>query len=722
MKFRLLFILLLLPVAVAVSSPLDGLLERIDKGASKKIMTRLVDSDTDFFEIGRQGDRVLITGNNYVSVATGINWYLKYHLGIHLSWNNMQSPLPATLPLPATTERREAACGLRYYLNYCTFSYSMAFWDWQRWEREIDWMALHGINMPLAAVGQELLWRNFLERLGYPKEKIARFIAGPGFMAWFLMGNLEGWGGPSSEAFCRRQAKLQRQILARMREYGMSPVLPGYYGMVPHDAREELGLEVSDPGLWCSFNRPAFLLPTDPRYKEIAELFYDESDKLYGKARFYSMDPFHEGGRVDGVDLPACGQAILRAMKENHPEATWILQAWQENPRQELIETLPKGDLLILDLTSECQPQWGDPESSRARKEGYAGHDWAFCMILNYGGNVGLHGRMAGLTKNYRKARGDAKAGPAMQAVGLTMEGIENNPVMYELLTELPWRPEAFEQREWLADYLFARYGSRDETLEKAWQLLAESIYACPDGSEQQGTTESLFCARPSLGAKDVSSWAVSTPYYDPGEVFEAARLFLSVAEKYRGHNNFEYDLIDLVRQAVAEAGRIVLQEVKTAFETGNETLFEQRSADFIRLIDQQDKLLGTRREFRLGNWIAQSRSLGRTTAERDLLEWNARVQLTTWGNRTAAEEGGLRDYAHKEWNGLLGSLYRERWSRYFESLSGHLQGQPLVPIDFYTIEETWNHSRDKFSAEPEGSPVDAARAAFRTLSELINL
>ena len=33
-------------------------------------------------------------------------------------------------------------------------SYSMAYWDWDRWEAEIDWMALQGINLPLAFTGK----------------------------------------------------------------------------------------------------------------------------------------------------------------------------------------------------------------------------------------------------------------------------------------------------------------------------------------------------------------------------------------------------------------------------------------------------------------------------------------------------------------------------------------------------------------------------------------
>lgn len=59
----------------------------------------------------------------------------------------------------------------RYYLNYCTYSYSMAFWDWERWEKEIDWMAMHGINMPLSITGMEVVWYNLLKRLGTQQKK-----------------------------------------------------------------------------------------------------------------------------------------------------------------------------------------------------------------------------------------------------------------------------------------------------------------------------------------------------------------------------------------------------------------------------------------------------------------------------------------------------------------------------------------------------------------------
>ena len=81
-----------------------------------------------------------------MSLATGLNWYLKYVAGIHLSWNNLSQKLPEILPLPQEKIRKETSMQNRYYLNYCTYSYSMVFWDWERWEKEIDWMAMLPMN------------------------------------------------------------------------------------------------------------------------------------------------------------------------------------------------------------------------------------------------------------------------------------------------------------------------------------------------------------------------------------------------------------------------------------------------------------------------------------------------------------------------------------------------------------------------------------------------
>lgn len=699
------------------SHPVEELIDRIDPGASSRFVIRQVDSDKDFFEISAVDGKPAITGNSPVNIAAGLNWYLKYYPHIHLSWDNMSVALPDSLPLPKRPEYRSTDLSRRYYLNYCTHSYSMAFWDWDRWQKEIDWMALHGINMPLALTGMDVVWRNTLTRLGYFPEEIDRFIAGPAYQAWWLMNNLEGCGGPNSPLWYEERGELQRKILARMRGFGMEPVLPGYSGMVPHDADSRLGVSVSGKGKWNGFERPAFIDTTDPAFDRIADIYYEELAKLCGVSGYYSMDPFHEGGNTEGVNLGECGAIIERAMKRTNPEAVWVIQGWNENPRQELMEGVDKGSLVVLDLASEYNPGWGDPEAPAKGKyaDGYMPHDWIYCMLLNFGGNVGLHGRMDNVIKGFYRAR-NSRYDQTLTGVGLTPEGIENNPVMYELLTELIWRPDEFTKEEWIKDYALARYGRSDEHVDRAWERLASTIYNCPWGSFQQGTTESVFCARPSADVWQVSTWSNMTPYYKSEDIIEVAREFAKAAPLLRDNPNYRYDLVDIVRQAVAEKGRLVYKKMKQALESGDRKRFDVESSRFLSLLKAQDRLLSSTHDFNVGTWIEGAKALSHSPEEFDLMEDNARRLITTWGPREASENGRLHDYGHREWGGLLRDLYYVRWSKWIDACRAGDSLSPAEDIDFYEIDNAWVNSRENYPVSGE----ECVDVALSVLSEYL--
>ena len=700
------------------ATPIEGLLERIDKGASRKIMTETVRSDRDFFEITSKNGNPLIRGNNYVSIASGINWYLKYSVGVHLTWNSMHASLPATLPLVQGVERHTTDIKHRYYLNYCTLSYSMAFWDWKRWEQELDWMALHGINLCLDIVGTDVVWRNVLLKLGYTKDEANEFVAGPAFQAWWLMNNLEGWGGPNSDNWYQQRERLQKQIMKRMKELGINVCLPGYSGMVPHDAKQRLGLDVADPGKWNDYKRPAFLQPTSKRFAEIASIYYKEQQRLYGKADFYSMDPFHEGGNAGGVDLRKAGEAIMGAMKAVNPNAVWVVQAWGACPYPSMIKHLKNGDMLVLDLYSENRPQWGNSESTWYRKEGFNGHDWAFCMLLNFGGNVGMFGKLQHVVDEYYKARCSSFKS-TMKGVGLTMEGIENNPVMYELLSELPWRDAKFSWKEWLHDYVEARYGNiNNAKVHDAWLLLARSVYGAGAKIVEQGCHESVLCARPALDVYQVSSWSEMEEFYNPDDVIRAARLMVEASHEVKANDNFRYDLVDVTRQAIAEQARYVYDEIVAAYKAKDRKMFDYTTKRFLDILLQQDRLLSSMPDFMVGGWIRSARNLGQNEQERNHYEWNARVQITTWGNRSAAERGGLREYAHKEWNGVLADFYYPRWKAYFEALAATLDGKPMKQLDFYAMDEKWTLLHNVYPYEAQGNPVEFAQTAFNNVFE----
>lgn len=711
-------------VCAKAGNPVAQLVERIQPGQSSRFVFELAEqqSPEDFFELDSKGSKIVIRGNNYISMAAGLNWYLKYYAGVQITWNNPHPRLSnIKLPKPKTPERHTTDMLVRYYMNYCTFSYSTAFWDWKRWEQEIDWMALHGINMPLSLTGAATVWRNTLLALGFDKAQVNAFIAGPAHQAWWLMNNLEGWGGPNPDDWYTKSAMLEQQIVERYREWGVQPVFAGYSGMVPSDSaiQAKLGVRAQNPGLWNGYQRPAFLLPTDPMFAKIADTYYSELKKLYGDdARYFAADPFHEGGSVAGIDLPKAGDAIYQAMKRANAGAVWVVQAWQNSPYPEMIQDLPGGDVLVLDLYSESRPQWGDPRSSWYREKGYGRHDWVYCMLLNFGGNVGMYGKMQRLIDGYYLARSPEMKntnGRFLKGVGTTPEGIENNPVMFDLLYELPWRPEKFAKVEWLEGYVLARYGRTLPQVLEAWKILSNTVYDPDYESTQEGTTESVLCARPALRVDKVSSWGSAKLAYDARETERALGLMLEVADKYQGCNNFEFDLTDVARQAVADRANVLLRQVETAYDGNDRDRFRKLSGDFLGLILLQDSLLSSRAEFMVGPWIEASMHWSKYKAEQDYYRWNARTLLTTWGNRHAADVGGLRDYAHREWAGMLRDFYYPRWKTFFDALN---RGE-VPPADYYPMEEAWAMGSNPYPISAETNTIDMAWKVYNTLIKM---
>ena len=97
----------------------------------------------------------------------------------------------------------------------------------------------------------------------------------------------------------------------------MKPVFQGFYGMVPNALKEKFpDARIKDQGIWGTYQRPAFLDPTDPLFDKLAAIYYEEQKNLFGEAQFFGGDPFHEGGTSEGINVKLAAQKILQAMRK----------------------------------------------------------------------------------------------------------------------------------------------------------------------------------------------------------------------------------------------------------------------------------------------------------------------------------------------------------------------------------------------------------------------
>ena len=217
----------------------------------------------DVYEVNATDGRLEIGGSSQSAICYAFHKYLREACNSMTTWSGSSMQLP---------ERWNDYCAkgsspykLRYFLNVCTYGYTAPYWDWARWESEIDWMALHGVNMPLASVAAEAIAERVWIKLGLTKEEVRDFFTAPAYLPRHRMGNLNKWDGPLSDEWQQSQIELQHKIIDRMRQLGMEPVAPAFAGFVPM-AFAQKHPEIKCKHLrWGGFDESlnAFVLPPD---------------------------------------------------------------------------------------------------------------------------------------------------------------------------------------------------------------------------------------------------------------------------------------------------------------------------------------------------------------------------------------------------------------------------------------------------------------------------
>jgi alpha-N-acetylglucosaminidase len=683
----------------------SDLIARVLPGHADQFIVESIGADRgcDVFEIESREGKIVLRGNNGVSIASALNYYLKNIAQCDVSYGcGNQLNLPASLVPPEKKIRVSSPNKYRYAYNYCTHGYTMAWWDWPQWEREIDFIAMSGVNLALVIEGQEQVWIDALKPLGYSDDEVRAWLVMPSHQPWMYMSNIESYGGPVPRSLVERRLKLGQRIVARMRQLGIEPMLPGYYGMVPPTMRTKFPqAKIIGTGLWCNAKRPDMLYPSDPLYAKIADAYHEAQARHFGPVRFLSADPFHEGSVPGGVDLAECGRNIYSSMRHAHPDVTWVLQAWGNNPLPAMLTGLDKTKLLILDLDCEDHELW------RARNA-FDGVPYLWCVVLNFGGNNGLDNDLAGFANRYAAAWRDPGRG-ALSGIGYMCEGTHTMPAVWELFLENAWRKEPVKIDDWLSSYVRRRYGANSAPAQQAWNTLLHLNYG--RRSPEQQPFNSVMQGRPSFALNlKAREWASTGPTYAPDDLLSAWESLIAAAPECGPSEGYRYDLTDLTWQVLSDAGSACHREIVSAYKAKDHARVARLSKIMLGLFDDLNTMLATRREFLLGAWLRDARSWGATPQEADLCERNARALVTIWSEPSS---GVLRDYSNRAWSGLEKDFYKHRWKIWLAALGGD------APVNEAAVRETirrWEFDWVKqtsgdFASEPVGDTVAIARA-----------
>ena len=692
---RLFLLAIVLAVAVASKAGNDNpgqaqaLASRLSPALAAKVEFHQIEADQghDVFTLESRGGKVIIGGNNANSMAVGLNRYLNRYCKVTVSWYaGVPMELPDVLPDVPAPERITARVPQRFFLNYCTWGYTMPFWQWRDWERFIDWMALNGVNLPLAITGQEAVWYNVWTKLGMTDKQVRSYFTGPAYLPWHRMANIDGWCGPLPKEWLENQTALQQRIVERERALNMRPVLPAFAGHVPGALRELFpDADIQALGGWAGFDeqyRTYFLNSEDPLYTRIQRLFLEEQTHLFGTDHIYGIDPFNEVDppSFDPDYLNKVSRHIYESLTAVDPDAEWLQMAWflyyqrkdytPERTRA-MLTGVPQGKMTMLDYYCEYKEMWRE-------HEGFYGQPFIWCYLGNFGGNTNVQGRVKEAGERIERAL--AECGDNLVGIGSTLEGLDVQQFPYEYILEKAW--DFAKTDEQVVNELADRHaGHQDSHAREAWRLLYDNVLDITPSN----FAAPLPCSYPAMDKES------RTVKYNPRDLLAVWDALL--AQDRVTTDAMTIDLVWVGRQLLGDLFLVEKQALDKAYRQRDKEGVFAHSGLMIELLSDLDDLNSHHPHATLAHWLRQARKMGKTTEVKDYYEMNAKRLITTWG-------GSLNDYACRNWNGLMWNYYAKRWEIYIRNITAAILGNADFDNDSFRaaadkLQEKWVTTKD---------------------------
>ncbi|MCI1640438.1 MAG: alpha-N-acetylglucosaminidase C-terminal domain-containing protein [Bacteroidales bacterium] len=621
----------------------------------------------DEYVLSVSGGRLTVLGSSPVALCKGFHDYVFDNGYGIVSWTGNRLDLPSSLP---DMPEKKVASPYRHHLYYnvCTYGYTTPFWGWKQWEKEIDWMAMHGFDMPLSPIGGETILARVWKKFGLSDEVINDYFTGPAHFPWMRMGNIAHFQGGMSKEWFDAQIALEHKINDRELALGMTPVYQGFAGFVPKGITGKYPDEKLTETEWSSFDKSCLnhmLSPSSKLFPEMSTAFIREWEKEFGKGTYYLIDSFNEmdipvgaPGSRDRFDyLRKYGKMIYDSVKDANPDAVWVMQGWILGYQRKiwtpetfasLVSAVPDNKMIIIDLAVDFnQYVWKNARSWDFYK-GFAGKEWIWSTVPNFGGKSALEGPLDFYLNDAVNALNSPNRG-SLVGFGTSPEGIENNEITYEAISSSGWSSSRRDPVSFLESYNKARYGASPGPLNEFWTQMLQSAYS-------NFTNGATFAWQRRPPYRKKAPLKINDHYY------QAITDFLSVSGSFKDNPLYRNDAIMYGAMYLAGKTDEILPYIYAAIDMGDTQRAKRLEDIAINMLSDMDKLLESHDNMRTQRWLDFAEAAGTNPKESEAFAIEAKRLISTWGGTS------LHDYAARIWSGIIRDYYVPRLKYYFDN------------------------------------------------------
>lgn len=617
------------------------LIKRNTPRIADQFVLKTIDSDNgyDCYEIYSEDKKVVLAGNSPLSQAMAYYDYLGRYHGVVITSGDYDISTISSAPLPEGKINRTIKRKIRAMTSYEAFSLSGNFRGFDRWEKEIDFMAMHGFNRALQPVGFDGVLFRTLTDIGMPENFCLEFSSGPAFLMNQLTGNIAGTNSVNSKEYLERKITVGKLISDRERSLGIEPIFPAAIPSVPFSLRKKyIKMDIFKAPMWYNFPPIFFIRPKNAFFSVFNKKFLTVQREALGETHSYIFEGVYESDKKGyNSHLADLGKALEEMLNEFDKDAVCYLHTSSINA--DFFKSCSGDKYIFLD---DCEmSKNSDILSNKKFIPEVSGNRY---------GRTGIYGNVQKLCDN---PFANSELGGA-----LAFDTFDINPVYCAAALKAITAADSFERDDFIRDFCTKRYKT---------DSFSDDIISLIDLCSSDECTGSIICARPCTNVKHTAPYDTMERSYDFHKLYPIAQRIINSEDKKI--DAMRADIQSIVRQFLSDLAYPVYIKATEFFREKNVRNFEQASNLFLEICEDIDRLLRTREETNFCTKYVEAQELGSSQEEKESLQINFLLLHTIWG---PFDHSILYDTVWNEWGGLVKDYYEARWHMYYRSLAAY--------------------------------------------------